>query len=724
MSPSKWKQQLVLQASEEDCGAAALSSVLKLTTGLDYSLHYCRELVGTGPQGTNMKQLKWGFDQTGYHTKAVRFSADVFDVDNVQKFSFPRVIHSRNHWIVWLGREGGKYIIWDPAIGLRHLSRRQFEAIWVDRIALLLELDPDRLPQIKSFSRAKPQPKGGKLIVSLLISDRKTLGKLAILSLLIGVFSLSTPLLIQLLTDSVLVQADTRSLHSLVVAVMVMYSISSRLEWVQANVIAHLAQDLEKAASLKFVNKILRLPLTFHASRRSGEVLHRLEDVQEISQIVSQIVTLPSQFVVAIVSLLLMFGYSWQLSIIVVILGGVMLSFTLLQQPAMQKKIQELLVVGAENQGVLVEMFKNMQTIKAMNATAQFWNELQERLTRQARLNLKGSQMVISNSVFTNMIASLGNIIILWFGSLLVLQADASFSLGQLLAFRAMSENVIAFTHMAVNLTDEFTRFQTATERLREIDELPEETSHEHKPYHNFPDGIGICCEAIGYQHSGGCHSLEALSHVCPGGKVTAIVGKSGCGKSTLVNIMAGLYRPHSGNIRFGPYNQQDLSPDCIRQQVVLVPQEAQMFNRSIVDNFIQFTDAKSQPDIFEAIVKACQITGADDFIRQLPDEYRTYLGEFGANLSGGQRQRLAIARAIVSNPPILILDEATSGLDPAGEAELLDRLLQHRQGKTTVLVSHRLQVVQRADWIVVLEQGKLKGQGTSLDLFTQAETI
>jgi ATP-binding cassette subfamily B protein len=200
---------------------------------------------------------------------------------------------------------------------------------------------------------------------------------------------------------------------------------------------------------------------------------------------------------------------------------------------------------------------------------------------------------------------------------------------------------------------------------------------------------------------------IDDLSLRIPGGITTAIIGESGCGKSTLSKLIAGLYPLQAGSIHFGPFNARDLSLDCLRQQVVLLPQEDTFLNRSILENFLfaypwlQFAD----------VVELCQITLADDFIRNLPDGYGTVLGEFGANLSGGQRQRLALARALAGDPTILVLDESTSALDPVLEARVMDRLLQHRRGRTTLLISHRPAVILRADWIIYMENGCVRQQ-------------
>jgi ATP-binding cassette subfamily C protein len=249
------------------------------------------------------------------------------------------------------------------------------------------------------------------------------------------------------------------------------------------------------------------------------------------------------------------------------------------------------------------------------------------------------------------------------------------------------------------------------------IDATPENQDDGKKPFADINADADIVCSHLNFHHTGRIELLDNFSLHIPGGKVVAIIGRSGCGKSTLAKVIAGLYELKSGNIRIGIYNSQDLALDCLRQQVVLVPQEAHFWSRSILENF----RLASPYATFEQIVKVCELVGADEFISQLPAKYQTILGEFGANLSGGQRQRLAIARAIVTDPPILILDESTSGLDPISEAEILNKLFKYRYGKTTILISHRPRVVNQADWIIMLEQGKLKLEGSVSSLRNNA---
>ncbi|MHC5741759.1 MAG: peptidase domain-containing ABC transporter [Nostoc sp.] len=703
------KYQVVTQHSEEDCGAACLASIAKHYQR-NFTLNHIREAVGTGQLGTTLLGLRRGAEALGFNARSVRASNEI--LDKMNQAPLPAIIHWRGyHWVVLYGQKGKKYIVADPAANIRYVSKKELTEAWSDKVMLLLEPD-----SVRFYAQPDDKINGFGRFVRRLLPYGNILFEAFLCALIIGLLSLASPILLQILTDDVLVRGDTQLLAGVIIAVVVMNLVSSSLKLVQYNLIAHFAQRLELGLILEFARTILRLPLTYYESRRSGEIVSRLQDIQQINQLISQaIISLPSQLLIAAVSLSFMLFYSWKLTLVGVIIAIVMSLSTIIFLPTLQQKIRSVLVLDAENQGVLVESFKGALTLKTTTAAPQFWEEFQNRFGRLANQTFRTVQIGIINGIFSSLVSSIGNISLIGFGSILVINKELS--IGQLLAFNGMNGNFLAFISTVLNFIDEFTRAKTATQRLTEvIDSTPENQGDTKKPFTKIPSKADIICTNLNFHYPGRLELLQDFSLTIPGGKVIALIGTSGCGKSSLAKLIAGLYTPNSGNIRIGIYNLQDLALDCLRQQVVLVPQDAHFWSRSIIENF-----RLGSPHVtFEQIVAACQIAEADDFISKLPEKYQTVLGEFGSNISGGQRQRLAIARAILNDPPILILDESTAGLDPVSEVKVLNQLLLHRQGKTTILISHRPRVIARADWIVLLNQGKLQIQGTVEDLRAQ----
>lgn len=696
----------VLQASEEDCGAACLASVSKYHGQL-VSLTRSREAVGTGQLGTTLLGLKRGSETLGFNARSVKASQEL--IHRMKEVPLPAVIHWQGyHWVVFYGKRGNKYVIADPAVGIRYLGQQEFLAGW-NGIMLLLEPDPGRF-----FDQEEELVSGFSRFLKRVWPYRGLLAEALLINVVLGLLALGNPILIQILTDDVLVRGDTQLLTVVVIAVVLITFFSSTLRLLQSTMISHFGQRLQLGLVLEFGRKLLHLPLTYYETRRSGEIASRLRDINEINQLVSQVVAmLPSQFFVAIVSLCFMVVYSWKLTTAVILIAGLMALTTLPFLPILRRKTRDLLVLSSENQGVLVETFKGAMVVKSTGAAPQFWEEFQSRFGRLANVTFSTIQLGIVNGTFSQFISSIGGVSLLGFGSLLVIGNEIS--IGQLLAFNALQANVLVLIGSVISLVDEYFRAQTAVSRLAEvIDAAPEAVGDYQKPSGaKIPGDADICCSNLNFHHAGRVDLLEDFSLTLPGGKVIALIGKSGCGKSTLAKLIASLYQPQSGNIRIGLYNLQDLALDCLRQQVVYVPQEPHFWSRTILENFRLGTPHIS----FEQIVRACQIADADGFISQLPNKYQTVLGEFGANLSGGQRQRLAIARAIVTDPPILILDESTGGLDPVSESQVLEQLLAHRQGKTTILITHRPSVINRSDWVVLLRQGHLQLQGALSDL-------
>lgn len=704
------KYTLIQQYSREDCGAACLASVAK-HHGRNVTLNHIRELIGTGRLGTTLLGLRRGATALGLNARSAVASTGI--LSQLSRLPLPAILHWQGkHWVLLYGKRGNQFVIADPAVGVRYLAEEELLDDWPDRVMLLLEPDP-----VHFFAQDDEPVPGLEQIWMRLTPYRGILLEAMVCAVVIGLLSLASPIFIQILTDDVLIRGDTRLLAGVLTAVVTLYVVRSALAFVAENLIANFAQRLELGFVMEFGQQILRLPLIYYETRRSGEVVSRLGDIAEVNRLVSEaVVSLPSSILIAVVSLGLMLVYSWKLTLVGVLVAIAMTLSTILFQPTLRQRTRRAMVLDTENQGVLVEVFKGALTLKTTNAAPQFWDELQGRFGRLANLVYGMTQIGIVNGTFSDLVADIGSAVLLGMGSLLVIRQELS--IGQLLAFTTLNRNVVGLMAELVGYVDDWVRVQTANARLQEVvSATPEAPINHSQNWVAIAPDAPITCTDLTFHYPGRVELLKDLSLTLPGGEVIGLIGRSGCGKSTVAKVVAGLYPVQSGNIRYGPYNLQDLALECVRQQVVLVPQDAHFWSRSILENF-----RLGDPNLsFEDIVQACQITGADTFISQLPEKYQTILGEFGSNLSGGQRQRLAIARALVHNPSILILDESTSGLDPVSEAELLDKLLWHRRGKTTILISHRPKVIAQATWLIFLENGQVKASGSPADLRQQA---
>lgn len=700
------KLNCILQQSEEDCGAACIATVAK-HYGRSFSLSRVRANVGTGSQGTSLLGLRRGAEALGFNARQVRASAEI--IDHLNEAPLPAIIHWKGyHWVVLYGQKHSKYIIADPGVGIRYLNHQELLNGWCNGIMLLLQPDTE-----KFYSQVNDRNDTFSQIFRRVWAFKGLLTQAIIINIAIGFLALAMPLMMQFLTDDVLVRKDTHLLATVAIAVVAMNLFRNLIGLVQAHLVGYFGQRLQLDLILDYGHKLLSLPMAYFDSHRSGEVVSRIGDIQRINNLVSQIVLgLPSQFFIALISLAIMLTYSSFLTLAAVAGFFIVTGINLVFLPSLRQKTKRLIVESSENQGFLVETFRGAILLKTTQADRQAWEEYQQNFGRLSHLSWGALKLELYSSTTTDFFSTVINIGILWVGSSLVI--NDTLSIGQLLAFNGFSGNLLSFLASTVGLADEVLISQVIIQRLSEVlGVTSEDKLSVKKPWARISGSDNIVCQDITFHHAGRVDLLKNFDLTIPGGCVVALIGQSGCGKSTLAKLIAGLYSINSGNIRFGHYNQQDLALECLRQQVVLVPQEAHFWSRSILDNF-KFT----HPHIsFESIIKACQITMAEEFINDLPDKYQTVLGEFGANLSGGQRQRLALARAIIDNPPILILDESTSALDPVMEGKILDRLLTYRRGKTTIIISHRPHVIQRTDWVAFLEKGQLKAHGKPKDL-------
>jgi len=695
----------VLQYDAEDCGAACLATICQ-THGQRLPLALVRQRVGTSAQGTTLLGLKRGADSLGFQARPAKAEPSV--LDHLEQVPLPVICHWRgNHWVVLHGRQGNQLLVADPSMGLVRLDRSAFLAGWDDGVLLLLDPDPLRFPPDLSGDTVTPSAQGLLALGRYVLPFRRLLLQAFGLNLSIGFLALGMPLLMQILTDDVLVRGDDQMLISLSLGIMMMFVMRGLLELLQGTLVGHFGQKVQLQMILHYGRHLLQLPLSYFESRRSGEVVSRLEDIQQINKLVAQLALgLPGQCCIALVSLLWMWTYSSGLTLAALVGFGLVIGVQVVALPALHRRTQGLVVQSADNQGFLVEVFRAATLLKTTEASEQAWQQFQRDFGRLANLSWTVGLLDLKLSSVTGLLGSLTSIGLLWYGSSFVLAKQMS--IGQLLAFNGMGSNVLVFLAAIGGLSQELITSQVVMRRLNDALEHPVEASGNAPRQEATLNGdADIVCRGVTFHHPGRLPLLDDLNLRLPGGLTTALIGESGCGKSTLTKLIAGLYPLQQGSIEYGPFSSRDLSLACLRRQVVLLPQEDTFLNRSIFDNFLFAYPWLS----FDQVVNLCQLTLADEFIRDLPNGYGTVLGEFGANLSGGQRQRLALARALASDPPVLLLDESTSALDPVLEARLMDRLLNQRQGKTTVMVSHRPAVILRADWIVFMEHGRVRQQ-------------
>jgi ABC-type bacteriocin/lantibiotic exporter with double-glycine peptidase domain len=698
----------VEQNAEEDCGAACVAMIAR-HYGKAISFPLIRNLVGTGQQGTTLLGLKRGADEIGFRCRALRTDVDESFFEDVGAITLPAILHWKgNHWVVLYETQGRRVVVADPAKGVHHLPRSEFLKAWSDGVLLSLEPDFDRL--LRQPGDRSKQNFISK-ILRLLAPHRALLIRALAVNAVIGLIGLSIPLLMQVLTDDILVRRDAQLLGVLAIGMVAIYTFRSLLDFLQGQIANYFFERLELDLVLDYGNKLLKMPMQFFYSHRSGEILSRITDLGKVNEMFNtMLLGLPAAMFVALISFIVMLVYSQQLTLIS--LAAYML-ITVLQLsfwPTSRSLASKSILKNADNQGFLVELFRGAQVLKSSNAGLQAWEEYQKNFGELSRLSWRSGQIKILSEALVEMLSAFLHVGILIYGSTYVLAGRLS--IGQLLAFSGLGMNVLAFLTQASVFLVQVIADSSIFGRLTEVLESPgEEPEPGRKCWVDLSPKSDIRCHRLCYAHPGRRQLMNNVAATFPGGKMTALIGGSGSGKSTLAQIISGMIPPTSGTIRYGSVYQGDLSLTCLREQVCLVTQDSHFFNRTILENFLFIHPEISYPDVIEA----CEVAMADEFISELPNGYQTMIGEFGTNLSGGQRQRLALARAIAKNPPILILDESTSALDPVLEQQLLDQLMAYRHGMTTVLISHRTTVIARCDWIIHLEQGVVKFQG-SLD--------
>ena len=687
-----------METSQQDSGLECLTLLLRFHQSAIDPSQIKHQFPGTSVGVTEMlrcaKQLK------------LKARAVTTTWDKLAKLPLPAIVELKDEHFLIVGKvtdEGA--LVQIPSVGRPQiLKRAEFEYDWTGRIVLMAR-------------RASLADLGRRFDVSWFLQAmhkyRRLLGEVLIASFFLQLFGLVTPLFFQVVTDKVLTHRGYTTLDVLVLGLITVSIFETILGALRTYVFSHTTNRIDVELGARLFRHLIALPIGYFESRRAGDFVARVRELENIRNfLTSSALTLVIDIFFTFVFLAVMFFYSAALTWIVVGSFPFYIALSVSVTPAFRRKLDNKFSRGAENQAFLVETVSAIQTLKAMAIEPQMQRRWEEQLAAYVGSSFDVLSLGNWSSQAVQLISKLVTALTLYYGAHLVIAGDLT--VGELIAFNMLAGRVAQPVLRLAQLWQDFHQARVSIARLGDIlNTTPEPTFDPAKA--GLPPIRGdISFEHIMFRYRvDGPLVVHDASLQITAGQVVGIVGPSGSGKSTLTKLVQRLYVPESGRVLIDGIDLSVADVAWLRRQVGSVLQENVLFNRSIRDNI-----ALVDPGMpMERVIAAAELAGAHDFIIDLPDGYNTVVGERGASLSGGQRQRIAIARALVTNPKILIFDEATSALDYESEHIIQNNMRKISSGRTVLIIAHRLSAVRHADRIITIERGRIVEDGTHDEL-------
>lgn len=540
--------------------------------------------------------------------------------------------------------------------------------------------------EIAGFT-AEKKPFGFRWFIPELTKHKKIWRDIVLASLAIQLVGLATPVFTQVVIDKVIVHQANSTLIVIGVALAMFMLFTIAMSWLRQYLVLHTGNRIDAVLGSQVLRHLLRLPLPYFENRPTGTLVARLQGVETIREFVSgAAVTLILDFPFLLIFLAVMFAYSWQLSLIAVGMLGAICVISILVTPVFREKLNRQFMLGARNQSFLTEYISGMATVKSLQMEPDVDRKYGDYLAQYLAAGFSTKQVSNTYNVVANGIEQAMTLSILVVGALLVMQNDG-FSIGMLVAFQMFASRMSQPMLRLAGLWQEFQQANIAVKRLGDILDMPME------PHALIPSresaGMGkLELLNLAFRYSEHHPWLyRQLNMTFKPGHLTVLMGPSGCGKSTLAKLLLGFYLPSDGQIQLDGRDIRHLAANELRQTFGVVPQETVLFSGTIYDNLVMAHPHAT----FDDVIAACKAAEIHDTLDNLPDGYRTEIGERGTGLSGGQRQRLAIARALLKKPKVLIFDEAVSNLDQHTAEHFAKTINKLKGGVTMLFITHQI---------------------------------
>lgn len=708
-----------LQFDAMDCGPTCLRMIAKYY-GKSFSIETLRARSFITREGVSMLGISDAAESIGFRTSGVRITMKQL----LEDVPLPCILHwNQNHFVVCYNirkkRNGYRFYIADPASQLVTYQQKEFEKCWIatkeggEEKGTALALVPT--PEFETQEEEKTENKRSLLFFAQYLSPYKQqLVQLVLGMVVVSLLQLIFPFLTQSLVDVGIRDGNLNFITLILIAQLVVSLSQLSVGFIRSWIVLHMNTRINISLISDFLIKLMRLPLRFFDTKMIGDIMQRIGDHNRIEAFLtgSSIGTLFS-FVNFFIFGAILAYYHWKILLIFCIGNSLYLAWVLSFMKYRRELDIKRFAQAAGEQSSLIQLISSMQEIKLNNSEKQKrwqWERIQVKLFKISVKGLMLGQTQQVGSIFFNQTT---NILISFLAAKAVVNGEMTLGMMMSMTYIIGQLNgpISAFIGFAQQLQDA----KISLERLNEIHGKEDEEQDISLKRPTLPERKDIHIEHLYFSYDGAerDYVLEDINLDIPEHKVTAIVGASGSGKTTLVKLLLGFYTPNKGTIRLGDIPIENINPHLWRAKSGAVMQDGFIFSDSIANNIAVGDD---EPNI-EKLEHAVNVANIRDFIDSLPLGYNTKIGMEGIGVSQGQKQRLLIARAVYKNPEFLFFDEATNALDANNEKEIMEHLHEFYQGKTVVVVAHRLSTVRDADKIVVIDQGKIAEEGTHQQL-------
>lgn len=548
---------------------------------------------------------------------------------------------------------------------------------------------------------------------------RKPIAHVLLASLFVQIFALVSPLFFQVVIDKVLTHRGYSTLFVIVAGLAIVGLFDVLLKYLRTYALSHTTNRIDIELGQRLFRHLLHLPLSYFETRAAGQTVARVRELETIRNFLTgQALFSAIDLLFTVVAVGVLFAYSIPLTFIV--LGSIPLYVLIafLVRPTLRNMINEKFNRGSLSQQFLVETVVGIHTVKAGAVEPVMQAQWAERLAAYVKTSFDVTMLGAGGQNAIQYVSKISTALILLFGAKTVI--DGGLTVGGLIAFNMIAGQVAQPILRLSQVWQDFQQVQISVDRLGDILNYPTEYAPKTALTLNRPQGAIEIRDVTFRYRLGSPEVLKSVSLSIRPGEVIGIVGSSGSGKSTLTKLVQRLYSPEQGQVLLDGIDISQLDPAWLRSQIGVVLQENLLFNRTIHENIAFANPALPR----SMVIETARLAGADEFISRLPQGYDTVIEERGANLSGGQRQRIAIARALATNPPILIFDEATSALDYESERVIQDNMARISSGRTVLIIAHRLAAVRPCNRIIGMADGRISEVGTHSELLAKSDGI